>query len=227
MYDIVRGPLVWISVLVFLFGTAFQVYRFYRLSRLRNTPTFKPKAPPPGQPPEAGPLPTGTWRYRLQMLRLTVIGSQPVMVAVTTLFHVCLVITPFFVLGHNILLDLAWGVSFPSLPEAVTDALTLVVVLGGAYFLYRRMFVDRVRAISTPYDYIVLVIATLPFLSGFLAYHRIFDYDTVIFIHMLAGEVMLIAIPFTKLVHMPFFFINRFVVIHENTFGRGGSRVWR
>jgi nitrate reductase gamma subunit len=49
----------------------------------------------------------------------------------------------------------------------------------------------------------------------------------VILLHMLAGEIMLMAIPFTKLVHMPFFFINRFLLVHENTFGAGGSRIWR
>ena len=54
-----------------------------------------------------------------------------------------------------------------------------------------------------------------------------FDYDTVIVLHILAGEIMLMAVPFTKLVHMPYFFINRFVLVHENTLGAGGNRTWR
>ncbi len=221
MYDIVRGPLVWVSILVFILGTAYQIIRFYQSSLLK--PTLRLPHSPPG---DSSLLPTQSLGYKLKMLKLTVLGSQPVMVVITTLFHLCLVITPFFVLGHNILLDLSWGISFPSLPEGITDALTMVVIAGGLYFLYRRLFVRRVRAITALYDYVVLMLATAPFVTGFLAYHRIFDYDAVVFLHMLAGELMLIAIPFTKLVHMPFFFINRFVMIHENTFGRGGSRVW-
>ena len=98
---------------------------------------------------------------------------------------------------------------------------------GGVYFLCRRLFRARVRAIPSAYDYVVLFFATAPFITGFMAYHHFLDYDTVILLHMLAGEIMLMAIPFTKLVHMPFFFINRFVMIHENTFGTGGSRIWR
>lgn len=227
MYDIVRGPLVWISILVFILGTVIQIVRFYRFSRPKETMRLKPGSPVPGQPTEKGPLPTRTLRYKLKMLRLTILGSNPLMILVTTVFHICLVVTPFFVLGHNILLDLSWGASFPSFPESTTDALTAVVIIGGFYFLYRRLFIRRVRAITTGYDFAVLLIATTPFVTGFLAYHRFFDYDTVIFVHMLAGEIMLMAIPFTKLVHMPFFFINRFVMIHENTFGVGGSRVWR
>jgi nitrate reductase gamma subunit len=136
-------------------------------------------------------------------------------------------LTPFFVLGHNVLLDVAWHASLPSLPEVVGDGFTIVVIAGGLFFLLRRVFLDRVRAISTPYDYLVLFIATAPFVTGFLAYHHLFDYDTVIVLHMLAGEIMLMAVPFTKLVHMPYFFINRFVLVHENTLGAGGSRIWR
>jgi nitrate reductase gamma subunit len=227
MYDIVRGPLVWVSFLVFILGTTIQVMRFYRLSRLKRPPKFNDGAVAPGAPKQTGPLPTSSLRYKLEMLRLTILGGQPVMIVTTTIFHVCLVLTPLFVLAHNILLDLSWGISFVSVPESVTDALTVIVILGGLYFLHRRMFVYRVVTITTAYDYIVLLIVTAPFVSGFLAYHQVFDYHTLIFIHMLSGEILLMAIPFTKLVHMPFFFINRFVLIHENTLGRGGNRVWR
>ncbi|MFZ7126222.1 MAG: hypothetical protein ACOWWM_08730 [Desulfobacterales bacterium] len=227
MYDLVRGPLVWISIVVFVVGTVIQVARFYRLSRPKATMKIKPKAPSAGQAEKPPLLPTESFAYKLRMLKMTVLGVNPVMIVVTTVFHVTLVLTPFFVLGHNILLDLSWGLSLPSLAEAVTDALTVVVLLGGAYFLYRRLFVAKVRSITGAYDYVVLLIATAPFITGFLAYHHIFDYDAVVFLHMLAGEIMLMAIPFTKLVHMPFFFINRFAMIHENTFGTGGSRTWR
>jgi nitrate reductase gamma subunit len=82
-----------------------------------------------------------------------------------------------------------------------------------------------VRAITSFYDYLVLALATVPFLSGFLAFHQIFDYRTVMIVHMLSGELMLMAIPFTKLTHMIFFFLNRFLVVNEHTIGRG-SRAW-
>jgi hypothetical protein len=71
-----------------------------------------------------------------------------------------------------------------------------------------------------------LALASVPFLSGFLAYHQIFDYPTMIMIHMLSGELMLMAIPFTKLSHMIFFFFNRFYVVNEHTLGGRGKRVW-
>lgn len=224
MYDLVRGPLVWVAFLVFIFGTAYQVYRFYRLSRPKGRYRLRiPFGKPPKEPGADPAEPELTW---WQQVQLSVAGKNPVMIAVTTLFHLALVLTPLFVLGHNVLLDVAWEVSLPSLPEAVADGLTVLVIAGGLFFLLRRLFLARVRAISTTYDYLVLLIATAPFLSGFLAYHHIFDYDTVVLLHMLSGEIMLMAIPFTKLIHMPYFFINRFVLVHENTLGGGGSRIW-
>ncbi len=225
MYDFIRGPMVWVAFLVFILGTVYQVYRFYRLSRPQERYRVRiPFGKPPKEPDEAPDEPVLSWS---QKMRLNVVGVNPVMVSITTIFHLALVITPFFVLGHNVLLDLAWHASLPSLPEAVTDGLTMVVIAGGVFFLLRRLFYTRVRAISTAYDYLVLLIATAPFITGFMAYHNLFDYDTVILLHILAGEIMLMAVPFTKLVHMPYFFINRFVLVHENTLGAGGSRVWR
>jgi hypothetical protein len=82
-----------------------------------------------------------------------------------------------------------------------------------------------VRIISTAYDYLVLGITVAPFLTGFFAYHLWFDYKTVITIHMLVGELMLIAIPFTKIGHMVFFFFVRILIGSEYSFGRG-SREW-
>jgi nitrate reductase gamma subunit len=225
MYDFVRGPLVWVAFLVFIFGTAYQLYRFYRLSRPKERFRLRiPFGKPPKDPGEAPAEPELTW---WQQAQLSVAGRNPVMITVTTLFHLALVLTPLFVLGHNVLFDLAWQVSLPSLPEAVADGFTVVVIAGGLFFLLRRIFLARVRSISTTYDYLVLLAATAPFVTGFFAYHHIFDYDTVVLLHMLSGEIMLMAVPFTKLVHMPFFFINRFVLVHENTMGGGGSRVWR
>jgi nitrate reductase gamma subunit len=224
MYDLVRGPLVWVAFLVFIIGTVYQVVRFYSLSR--KNPQFRLSKPTGGPPQTEAPMGAPVLTFG-QRLRLSIAGTNPVMIAVTTVFHVLLVLTPFFVLGHNVLWDLAWGVSPPSLSEAFTDVLTLIVIGGGVYFLGRRLFMARVRAITSAYDYLILAIATAPFVTGFLAYRHLFDYDTVILLHMLAGEIMLMAIPFTKLVHMPFFFINRFLLVHENTFGAGGSRIWR
>lgn len=161
----------------------------------------------------------------LKRVKLTIFGISPITITVSTVFHICLVITPLFVLGHNDLIDLSWNFSMFSFSETVTDILTILFLICAAFFLLRRIFLPRLRAISSFYDYVVLLLAIMPFLTGFLAYHQLFDYRTIMILHMLFGELMLMAIPFTKLVHMIFFFLNRFFIVNEHTLGKG-SRVY-
>jgi hypothetical protein len=69
-----------------------------------------------------------------------------------------------------------------------------------------------------------LVIA--PFLTGFLAHEAIYDYNILIFLHILSAEILLILIPFSKFFHMVFFFIGRFLVINEHSLGTP-NRSWQ
>jgi hypothetical protein len=228
MYDLVRGPLVWVSLLVFVFGTAFQVIRFYGLSKRLgkpgiSLPAVKKKEKSTEESEETSSK--DTFQIWLKGLKLTILGINPVTITVSTVFHICLLITPLFVLGHNDLIELSWNISLFSFSETVTDILTVIFLLCAAFFLLRRIFLPRLRAISSFYDYVVLVLAIMPFLTGFLAYHHLYDYRTVMILHMLFGELMLMAIPFTKLVHMIFFFLNRFFIVNEHTLGKG-SRVY-
>ena len=223
MYTFVLGPLVWLSFTVFILGTGFQVFRFFKLSR---------KAAPATHVPLSNLIKNTRKRSFHESISglfekagRTVLGVDPAVIIVSTVFHVFLLIIPLFLLGHNILIESALGVSLPSMRESTTDFLTGAYLLCCVFFLLRRIFVARVRALTSPYDYFVLALAIVPFASGFLAFHQIFDYDTVILIHMLSGEFLLMAIPFTKLTHMIFFFMNRFMIINEHTIGRG-SRVW-
>lgn len=221
MCNFVQGPLVSIAVIVFILGLLYQGIQFFKLTKKKEW----------GIPPssiEIKPEKKTKKQWVIEALRSlngTLWRTDPVLTIVTSVFHVCLIIAPLFLLGHNILLDQAWRLSLFSLPESLTNVLTWVVLISGAYFLSRRLFLTRVRTITTAYDYLVLLIAIAPFLTGFLAYHQWLDYNTVILLHILSGELMLITIPFTKLGHMLFFFLYRFFIGSEYSFVRG-SRTW-
>ena len=221
MCNFVQGQLVSIAVIVFILGVIYQGIQFFKLTKKKEW-VFPPL------PIENKPAKKTAEQWIIQCLRSldgTLWKTDRALTIVTSIFHVCLIAAPLFLLGHNILLNQSWGLSLFSLPESFSDVLTLVVLIGGAYFLGRRLFLARVRAISSIYDYIILLIAVAPFLTGFLAYHQWLDYRTVIFLHILSGELMLITIPFTKLGHMLFFFLYRFFIGSEYSFVRG-SRTW-
>jgi nitrate reductase gamma subunit len=87
--------------------------------------------------------------------------------------------------------------------------MTLIVVAGCGYFLCRRLVLPEAKFVTFVSDYVILAIVAAPFITGFLAYHQWFGYKIWLILHMLSGEIMLAAIPFTRLSHMLFFPLNR------------------
>ena len=223
MYEFIRGPMIWISFLIFILGLVYQAFRFFNITRAKELIFIPPPAAPDKPAQKEFSRRVAEWFTYLK--RRTIWGVHPFITAFTSIFHISLFIVPLSLLGHNILLEEAWGVSLWSFSERASDVLTLVPLALGAFFLLRRIFVRQVRAITTAYDYLFLVITLAPFATGYLAYHQWFDYGTVIFLHILAAEIMFITIPFTKLGHMLFFFLYRFFIASEYSFGRG-SRQW-
>lgn len=224
LYEFLRGPMASMSVAVFLGGTLFQLFRF--LSASRPVRRIRYSSTPPlrnGLPRDSVRL---AFAFAWARFRQTAWGRTPVMASVTTLFHAGIIGAVFFQVGHNVLLDQSWGVSLPCFAEAVTDGLTLLVLAACGFFLGRRLFVAQVRALSTAYDHVVLALVALPFLTGLLAFHGIFEYQSVVLLHMASGELVLMAIPFTKLMHAFYFMINRFLLPGEHSFIKRGVRAW-
>ena len=218
MYEIARGPLLWVAAIVFLSGTAYQFVQLFRLTRRKAIARCPSRSVRLDSPEERRLKP-------ILAVRNSLLGQHPVMAIVSFLFHCCLFAVPLLTLAHNLLLRESWRISFFSLPDPLTDFLTIVVLLGVLFFLVRRVVVPRVRAVSALDDYLVLFIAAAPFFTGLLAYHQWGEYKTVLTLHALSGELMLIAVPFTKLGHMVFFFFARVFLGSEFSFGRG-TRAW-
>jgi len=223
LHEIVRGPLALTAFLIFFMGTTYQVVRFSFLSRKIHKIHSKPIRLTKKFSMENSPVKSRA--QRLAAVKVSIFGVHPVMTSITTIFHICLIATPLFLLGHNNLIRESWGISLFSLPERLTDFMTQVVIGCALFFLFRRIVIPKVRSITTVTDYFILLLTTAPFVTGYFAFHQTPDYAPIIILHMLSGELMLILLPFTKLAHMIFFFINRFLISHENSFGRG-TRAW-
>ncbi len=220
MYELARGPLMWVATVIFLAGIIYRSIQLYLLTRKKERALYS-AAPvkPKDRTPEERKMDL------IVAFKHSLLGTHPIMAIISTIFHSFIFIIPLFLLGHNLLLYESWGLSLFSFPDWLCDTLTAIFILIGLFFLLRRLIVPQVRIISTAYDYLVLGITVAPFLSGFFAYHQWFDYKTVITIHMLVGELMLMVIPFTKIGHMVFFFFVRIFIGSEYSFGRG-SREW-
>lgn len=228
VYAFVSGPMVWITFVLFFAGLGVQIFRFGKLTKKKQQ-LFMPKSPPKKPRPKGWrgwyELGVGIYDRSVGEIKHSIAGTHPVMTIVTVVFHVLLFVTPIFLLAHNSMLEDGIFLHFPSFPEGFSDFLTVVVILCATIFLFRRIFLPRVRAITTGYDYFVLAVTAAPFITGFLAYHQIGHYMSMLTMHMITGELMLILIPFTRLGHAVFFFLYRFLIGSEYSFGQG-RRAW-
>jgi nitrate reductase gamma subunit len=200
LYNLVKGPLVWIAFIVFIGGSIYRLYSFINLAKKDKTI-----------------MPFISLKYTLRSLFHWLIPfnsvnwrRRPVITITTFLFHIGLVFTPIFLLSHNILWRESWGITWWTIPEDLADIITLVVIFCCVFFFLRRIFAPEVKFVTFSSDYLVLFISFAPFMTGFLAYHQLLlSHKTMVILHILFGEIMLIAIPFTRLAHMFYFFLTR------------------
>ena len=103
--------------------------------------------------------------------------------------------------------------------------MSVILLVSVSFLIIRRIVRSEVRILTGAWDYILLALAALPFLTGFLAYHQFGPYEAMMIAHVIAGELLLILIPFTKLSHMILFFFTRAFIGFEMG-GRRGARSW-
>jgi nitrate reductase gamma subunit len=220
MYEFVTGPLAWLSFLIFFFGVIARAVLYVRgLDWKLDRVAYKPYWWPHGvrgavRSVVAWLLPFGSAGWR----------QNPGFTLAVFVFHIGLLVTPVFLLAHNLILRERWGFSLFTLPEAVGDAMTVAVLLAALFILLRRIALPEVRILTTAYDMLILLIATGPFITGFIAYHHLGDYQFWLIVHILSGELWLIAIPFTKLSHFILFFMSRIQLGMDYGIKRGGMK---
>lgn len=193
VYKFASGPMVWVAFAVFILGSLYRLISLLTLARQKESYLFSyMNLKYSLRSLMHWSLPFGTTNMRL----------HPLMTIVTFIFHFCLLITPLFLLAHVLLIEESLGFSWWTIPEWLTDIMTVCVLMGCLYFLYRRLFLAEVKFVTTAADFWLLVIVAAPFVTGFLAYHQWFAYPTIMTLHVICGEIMLISIPFTRLSHM-------------------------
>jgi nitrate reductase gamma subunit len=200
IYQFVAGPLAWLAFIIFFGGSLWRLIQLLSMVNKKEKFIFSYmslKYSLRSIIHWLTPFGTTNWR-RHQWLTI-----------VTFAFHICLILTPVFLLSHVVLWDESWNLSWWTLPDGLADIMTLIVMAGSVFFLIRRQVRPEVKYLTSASDYITLIIVTAPFLTGFLAYHQWFGYPFISIAHMVCGEIMLAAIPFTRLSHMIFSLFTR------------------
>ncbi|MCJ7772095.1 MAG: respiratory nitrate reductase subunit gamma [Desulfobacterales bacterium] len=195
LYAFVTGPLAWVAFIVFIGGGLYRLIRMIMLVNKKEKFIFS----------------YISIKYSLRSILhwmtpfATVnMRKHPILTVVSFAFHISLILVPIFLFSHIILWDESLNINWPSMPDAMADIMTLIVIGGCVFFLIRRITRKEVKYVTSASDYVLLAMVAAPFLAGFIAYHQWFYYQLFLILHILTGEIMLMAIPFTRLSHMIF-----------------------
>jgi len=195
LYRLATGPLAWAAFVVFVGGSLFRLIHLIALVHRKERFIYtymSLKFSLRSIVHWLAPFATVNWRL------------HPWLTIVTFAFHICLVAAPVFLMAHVVLWDEAWNVSWWTLPDWLAVVMTVIVLGGCLFFFIRRRVTPEVAYVTSASDYVILALVAAPFATGLIAYFQWFDVRLFTLLHVLSGEAMLVAIPFTRISHMLF-----------------------
>ena len=193
LYNFVSGPLAWLAFIVFFGGSLYRLITLFVLINQKEKFIYSYMS----------------LKYGLRSIlhwstpfATENMKRHPLLTIVTFAFHICLLLTPIFLLAHVTMIDESWNISWWNLSEGAAQIMTVMVVACCVFFLIRRLVSPEVQYVTAASDYVILALVAAPFVTGFLAYYQWLDYQIIVILHILSGEILLVAIPFTRLSHM-------------------------
>lgn len=193
LLDFARGPALEWSLIIFAVGS---LWRLVGALLVRRRADFS-------APRSHASLPGGVRTMFTRMLprREFRAGTRFGVVAGYAL-HVGLAVVVFLFTPHILLFDSLFGISWPGISNDLVMFAGAVTVAALLALLVRRLTTPLLKSISGADDYISWLMTLLPVVTGMLAYAHIGGpYPTVLAVHILTVEAMLVWFPFGKLFH--------------------------
>lgn len=206
-----KGPMFEWAVAIFALGLLARIVEIFFIGRKPNY------AEPRG----------GEWGPGLRTVVTRSIADAgtferaPFNVVVGWIWHVGFLVALLLFVPHLELIKSLLGFAWPGLPNPIVDLVTAVTLVALVASLVHRLTHPVKKRISTFEDYLIWAVTFLLVLTGYLAYHRIINpYPLALGLHILAANIFLIVLPFTKLTHIFTTFIARWY--NGASFGRRG-----
>ncbi len=188
----VRGPGFQIAVIIFVAGIIIRLVEILMLGRKPNLAEAKGSA-----------MRSGLRTIFSRSIPEKSTFKRSTFVIVTGfIFHIGLLITIFFFTPHILLFKDVSGLSWPALPTPIVDAVTVVTIIALFLVLAHRMSNTVLRFLTNYEDILVWLVTILPLITGYFAFHRVgATAPTLLALHILSVELLLVLFPFTKLMH--------------------------
>ena len=188
----VRGPGLDIAVSVFLLGVIWRLFEIYSLGRKKDLSAPRSVAGASG------------WHtiFRRSLPPEGMMKKSPVSYIGGYTFHIGLAIVVFLFAPHILLIKSLTGLSWPGLPSQFIDLAAVVTMAAMVLVLVDRINKPVKRFLSTFGDWFTWTLTFLPVLTGWMAVqHLLLPYTTMLALHILSVEVLLVVLPFSKLFH--------------------------
>ncbi len=187
-----RGPGLDIAVGIFVLGVLWRLIEIYTLGRKKDLAA-------PRRAAGASGLHTV---FRRSLAPPGMLKRSPVSYIGGYTFHIGLAIIVFLGAPHILLISNLTGLSWPALPAQLIDLVAVVTMAAMLVMLFDRITKPAKRFLSTFEDWFTWTVTFLPVLTGWLAVqHLLLPYTTMLALHILSAEILLIVLPFTKLFH--------------------------
>ena len=203
LLEFARGPAMQVALAVFVFGVCYRLFSLFLLWRTHDSSAGSSRQ---------RPVAIAALREIIRHLWPQAAYKNRTMFALINgyVFHLGLAVVVFALMPHILFFRSLLGVSWPSLPNNVIYAVAVVTVASMFASLAMRFSNPAMRIISTFDDYFSWLVVFLPVITGLIATsHLGARYETLLAIHMLSVALLLIWLPFGKLMHVAWVFVTR------------------
>lgn len=195
-----RGPGLQIATVIFVAGVVIRILEILVLGRKANLAEAK------GAEMSSG--------LRTMLSRTipdpTTFKRSSVTIVSGYIFHIGLFVVCFLSAPHILFLRDVIGFGWPSLPTPVIDAFAVITIIALLATLVNRLTNKVMRFLTNFEDLLTWFVTFLPVVTGYIAFHRIgLTAPSLLAIHLLSVELLLVVFPFTKLMHAFTLFIAR------------------
>ena len=188
----VRGTGLDIAVSIFVLGVLWRLFEIYSLGRKQDLAAPRHVSGASG------------WHtvFRRSVPPAGMMKKSPVSYIGGYTFHIGLAIVVFLFAPHILLVKNLTGLSWPGLPSQFIDLIAVITMAAMVVVLVDRINKPVKRFLSTFEDWFTWALTFLPVLTGWMAVqHLLLPYASMLAIHILSVELLLVFLPFTKLFH--------------------------
>lgn len=187
-----RGPGLQIASMIFVFGIIVRFIEILMMGRKKSLAEAKGSEMSGGLRTIASRFGSDSGTFKRSTF--TIVAGY--------IFHIGLFVTLFLFAPHILLFKDVFGLSWPALPTAIVDATAVISIIALFAVLIHRLRDNVQRYLSGFQDYLVWLVTLLPLLTGYMAFHRMgLPAPSLLAIHILSVELLMVVFPFTKLMH--------------------------